>query len=298
MRQLLIGALSAAVAAVLAGCAATRADQVALCGDERVMIVDMARSSDTALHVIWDWTTAELAGQLPEGKIRQLRPTDECKFVCRNRKFLITSSGNAVLLLDIATKRAEFFADAPMAHSAEMLPGGRVAVALSTTKKGNALEVFDTGRPDKPFFRDTLYSGHGVVWNKHHKRLYTLNYNEIREYKLLDWHSSHPSLRCTRRWPLPLTGGHGLSYVDKDRMLVTGEDKGVRIFHIDTGTFEPFLPLADMPDVKSVNYAPRSGRIVYTVAEESWWTHHVYSKSPDRFITIPSLNIYKARTPR
>ena len=58
MRHLLANTLSAAILAILVSCAATRTDQVALCGDERVMIVDMAHSSDTALHVVWDWTMA------------------------------------------------------------------------------------------------------------------------------------------------------------------------------------------------------------------------------------------------
>ena len=280
---------------MLVGCQQhNNADCIALCGDDRVMIVDMAKSNDTVVNVVWDWKTAELVGQLSNAQVKALYPTDECKIVDKGRKLLITSSRNAVLLLDIATKHADFFASAPMAHSAEILPNNRIAVALSTNVNGNALEIFDIDHPEEPIFRDSLFSGHGVVWNRWHKSLYTLNWDELREYKLRDWNSENAWLERVNTWKTPAKSGHDLSMADEDRLLLTGHN-GVFCFDIRKETFEPFAPLEKVKNVKSVNYNPKNGRLVYTVAEESWWTHHVYEKNPDRYITIADLNIYKAR---
>ena len=278
----------------LAACSPVSKDCVAVCGGREVRIIDFKASEGTSVKEVWSWKLDDPATVLPEGYSRYLHHFDECKFVDGKRKLLLTSSGGGMVLLDIKKKEVLSYARVPMAHSADLLPGGRIAVALSTHKNGNALEIYDIDAPEKVVFRDSLLSGHGVVWNQKRQRLYALGYNQLREYKLKDWQTETPSLEMVSSWALPVTSGHDLSPVDDGRMLVTGTE-GVRLFNIEDGTFSPFEPLKDMRRVKSVNYRPSDGRIVYTVAEESWWTHNVYQLNPQRQFTIDSLNIYKVR---
>ena len=65
-----------------------------------------------------------------------MRTIDECKVVDNNRKMLVTSSSGGCVLIDIATKEVLFYATARNAHSAELLPEGRIAVALSVHNSG------------------------------------------------------------------------------------------------------------------------------------------------------------------
>lgn len=269
---------------------------VAVCGGKQVSIIDMERSNGKNVREVWQWNITEPIEGLPEEYAQWLNPLDECKFVDGNKKLLITSSHSAVVLLDIKSKRCYFYARVPMAHSAELLPNERIAVALSTHKKGNSLEIYDIDTPEKVIWRDSLYSGHGVVWNDKRKSLYALGYDVLREYKLKDWESDTPSLEEVNSWAIPVKSGHDLIATDETRLLVSGHE-GVYWFDTQSGKFSPFEPLKSTKNVKSVNYNPKNNRLIFTKAEESWWTHNVYQQSPDKVITIDDWRIYKVRTP-
>ena len=211
-----------------------------------------------------------------------------------NSKLLLTSSTSAVVLIDLKTKKNLFYARVPMAHSADLLPRDRVAVALSTHSKGNSLEIYDIAQPEKVLWRDSLYSGHGAVWHAERESLYALGYDVLREYKLKNWESDSPSLELVASWPIPVKSGHDLFKVDAERMLVSGHE-GVYWFDVKSGEYTAFEPLKSTENVKSVNYNAKSGKLVYTKAEESWWTHHIYQENPTKVITIENMNIYKVR---
>lgn len=282
---------------LFAACSPVSKDCVAVCGGREVKIIDFKASEGADFKEVWSWKLDDPSTVLPEGYSRYLHHFDECKFVDGNRKLLLTSSGGGMVLLDIRKKEILSYARVPMAHSADLLPGGRIAVALSTHEKGNALEIYDIDTPEKVVIRDSLYSGHGVVWNEKRQSLYALGYKELREYKLVDWDSSEPSLERVATWEIPMRSGHDLSPVDNDRMLVSAHE-GVMFFDLETGEFSPFEPLNDVPDIKSVNYDPQSSRLIFTKAEISWWTHNIYQQNPDKTVTIDSLNVYKIRPAR
>lgn len=282
------------VVLLCAGCTSVRKDWLAVCGDGVVRIIDMAESDSTNIKEMWKWDKDDPQANLPIGYDLNMRNLDECKFVDNNTKMLLTASGNGMMLIDIETKAILCYAHVPMAHSADLLPGNRIAVALSTHKKGNALEIYDIDTPEKVVFRDSLYSGHGVVWNEKRQRLYALGYKELREYELADWETDRPSLRQVRMWEIPMTSGHDLSPVDENRMLVSAHE-GVMWFDIGKEQFSPFEPLRNVENVKSVNYDSKTGKLVYTKAEVKWWTHHIYQENPDKVVTMDSLNVYKVR---
>ena len=281
-------------AGVVASCSPYGENHVAVCGGKEVKIIDMEKSQGATLHEVWSWRIDDPTEGLPAEYAEYLNPLDECKFVDGNRKLLLTSSHSGVVLLDLKTKKNLFYARVPMAHSADLLPNGRVAVALSTHKLGNSLEIYNISEPEKVLWRDSLYSGHGAVWHAERESLYALGYDVLREYKLKDWQSEKPSLELKQSWPIPVKSGHDLVKVDAKRMLVSGHE-GVYWFDVESGEYSPFELLAETVNVKSVNYNARSGRLIYTKAEESWWTHHIYQENPTKVITIDSMNIYKVR---
>ncbi len=294
MRNIIKIVIGLLVAAVATGCSAYNENHVAICGGEEVKIIDISRSEGCNIAEVWSWRIDEPTEGLPAEYGKYLKPLDECKFVDGNRKLLLTSSHSAVVLLDIESKRCDFYARVPMAHSADLLPNNRIAVALSTNERGNSLEIYDIAQPEKVLFRDSLYSGHGAVWHAERKSLYALGYDVLREYKLKDWNSDTPSLEMVASWAIPVKSGHDLTKVDKRSMLVSGHE-GVVWFDVESCEFSPFEPLKDTHNVKSVNYSPSLNRLIYTKGEISWWTHNVYQQNPDKTITIDSMNIYKVR---
>jgi hypothetical protein len=134
-----------------------------------------------------------------------------------------------------------------------------------------------------------------VVWVPGRERLYVLGYDELRAYSLKNWDTASPSLALEETWRIPLEDGHDLSLLSGDELLLSAH-KGVCVFRIPTGQFVPVAPLKAVPDVKSVNFRQKAGNgIVYTKAEESWWTHHIYFMNPHKTLHIPDLRLYKTR---
>ena len=294
MKNLIKITMGLLAAVVAASCSPYGENHVAVCGGQEVKIIDMSQSDGENLHEVWSWRIDEPTEGLPAEYAEYLNPLDECKFVDGNSKLLLTSSTSAVVLIDLKTKKNLFYARVPMAHSADLLPRDRVAVALSTHSKGNSLEIYDIAQPEKVLWRDSLYSGHGAVWHAERESLYALGYDVLREYKLKDWESDTPSLEMVASWSIPVKSGHDLMKVDAERMLVSGHE-GVYWFDVNSGEYTPFEPLQSTVNVKSVNYNAKSGKLVYTKAEESWWTHHIYQENPTKVITIEDMNIYKVR---
>ncbi|WP_409966216.1 hypothetical protein PIECOFPK_02885 [Mycovorax composti] len=266
---------------------------IVVCGDDKVVILDgkEAEKGDTVIK--WRWQVSE-AASIPQQYQKWLFPLDECKSLEKGKKLLLTSSSGGVVLLDVATKKILFYAYAPMAHSAAPLPGNKIAVALSTHRKGNSIELYDVSEPEKVLYKDSLYSGHGVVWNKRRKRVFALGFDVLRCYQLKDAKTMHASLTLEKSWKLPSEGGHDLYAIDDNFMLITTHDN-VYLFDIKKEKFTVFDLLADQHNVKSVNYNKRKKRLIYTQAEKSWWAYHVRIKNPDVAILLPNIKVYKAR---
>lgn len=279
----------------LAGCSGEKAKEIIVCGGDQALIIDVDKSEGSDVNVVWNWKVSDVASELPAEYQKYMIPLDECKPVDKGTKILLTSSGGGVLLLDRKTKKNLFYAYAPMAHSADLLPGGRVVVALSTHKMGNSLELYDIRQPEQVLFRDSLYSGHGAVWMDAHNTLYALGFDELRAYSLKDWESSTPSLNLKKVWKTPVKGGHDLIRVTDNELIFTGHH-GVYWFDIAKEEFTSFIPLQDRKNIKSLNYEKETGYMVYTQAEISWWTHHIYMENPKKVLTIEDIDLYKVRT--
>ncbi len=271
----------------------TLPQEIIVGGDNRVMILDFAESDSTDIKVNWSLTTSEVPN-MPDTMIRYLKTVDDHKSVDNNTKILISSSSGGTILVERETKNCLFYAITPNAHSVEYLPGNRIAVALSITENGNQLQIYDVNQSNNVLFSDSLYSGHGVVWIAQRNLLYALGYDELRAYSLADWDTPNPALKLEEKWTLPATGGHDL-FASSDNQLLITTSKNVWKFDLERRVFEPFDSLANVPNVKSVYFDEKSGHLIYTKGEISWWTHNLYSVNPTKTITIPDVNVYKVR---
>lgn len=87
----------------------------------------------------------------------------------------------------------------------------------STSVEGNSLELYDIQKPEQVLFKDSLYSGHGTVWQESNETLYALGFDELRAYSLKDWETSSPSLHLEKVWKTPIERGHDLIAVTENR---------------------------------------------------------------------------------
>ena len=290
--------LFAAFALLLSGCkGAEPKEEIVACGDDKLLIISPEQSQGEQPKVVWQWKVSDAVGQIPEKYQKLMIPLDDCKPIEHNTKILLASSGGGAILLDRITKKCLFYADVPMAHSIEMLPNNRIVVALSTHPKGNSIELYDVNKPEQVLYRDSLYSGHGVVWVTKQHLLYALGYDVLRAYSLQNWNSERPSLKLEKKWALPSEGGHDLVPIS-DKELVITNHAGIFCFNMETEAFTPFEPLEGVGNIKSVNYDPDSKRLIYTKAEISWWTHHIYLENPKQVFTVDSIKLYKVRVNR
>lgn len=277
---------------ILTSCA-NKPSEIFACGDDQVIVIERKTSKNEDVNISWRWKVSD-ATDLPLVYQKYMIPTDECKPVDGNKKILITSSGGGVVLVDRKTKRSLFYAHVPMAHSATYLPNDRIVVALSTASGGNSIELYDVKKSEEVIFKDSLYSGHGVVWLPEIERLFALGYNELRAYSLRNWYTDKPELQLLKKWILPDNGGHDLTSISDTKLILTTTN-GVWVFNTPDEQFYPFELLNQVRNVKSINYNETTKELVYTKAEISWWTHNIYCKNPDKIFTIPEINLYKVR---
>lgn len=263
---------------------------IIVCGDSKVLIVENTDSYDRTPTILWSWD-AHLANDLPfEYRTKKFNSMDDCKSINKGKQILVSSSSGAIALININDKKVVFYTTVPNAHSIELLPDNKVVAAASTNSQGNKLMVFDLNNPEEVLFTDSLYSAHGVVWDKARKSLFALGYDVLREYKVED----QIKLILKNEWEIPGISGHDLQMAPSGDKLYITEHTGVWFFDINTKQFAKINKFPDAENIKSLN-ENASGQFVYTVPEESWWTYHVSLHNPNACLYFPNLRVYKAR---
>jgi hypothetical protein len=268
-------------------------NELIVCGDTAVYILDYNKTKDSIPHITWHWSAID--SELPEDLTKKMRTTDECKPVNEGKQILITSSGGGVVLVDRKTKSSIFYAQVDNAHSAELLPNDRIAVAGSTGNNGNCINIYNLHMSDSIIYSDSLYSAHGVVWDDPQQILYALGYDELRMYKLLNWNNSSPGIELIKKIKIPGISGHDLNATRDKNQLILTENNSTWLFNKKEKTFEEYTPLAEYERVKSVDFHPITNQLVFIKAEEEWWSNNIYFKNPNKRIYIGDTRIYKVR---
>jgi len=269
-------------------------DELVVCGWDEVFILDLNRGQRQTPAKVWSWKAQDRA-DIPARSRELFRTTDECRPV-RGGGILITSSTDGVALVERETGSVLFRAVVPNAHSADLLPEGRVVVASSGAEEGNRLVVFDLNGPPEPVCADAMSWAHGVVWDAQRELLWALGRDELRAYELRDWASRGPSMSRVAAFDLPDPGGHDLSPVPDTSLLVVTTQEHVYDFDRDERRFAPHPLLGNVPCVKSVSVHPVSGQIAYVRAEgKHWWAETIRFLEPEDVFHVPGAHFYKAR---
>jgi len=112
----------------------------------------------------------------------------------------------------------------------------------------------------------------------------------LREYKIED----EIKLVLKDEWKIPGISGHDLQKVpDEDSFFIT-DSSGAWIFNVGVMQFNKIKNFPDAKNIKSLNQN-KKGRYVYTIPEDSWWTHHVRFYNPEGILIFPNIHVYKVR---
>jgi hypothetical protein len=285
--------MAGAAIGLMARTVATAAERIYACGDDQIR--EYAVAVDAATEV-WRWSAATASDLPPTYRTKLLAHIDDCKPVDGGKAILATASTGGVVLIDRATGKVRFRATAPMAHSADLLPGGYAAVALSINPVGDRLELYRLSQSERPLASLPLPSGHGAVWDARRQRLFALSHDLIQAFSF-DPKAATPRLVETARWTLPgRRDGHDLSPTPEGGYVVTTDD-GVWTFDPDRGGFAPIPALNPRLKVKAVSVA--RGTMAWVQAEDSWWAHGFTLADRDaghqRRIRTPGMKLYKVR---
>jgi hypothetical protein len=274
--------------------AASPAGEMIVCGWDEIYILNMGARLPKK---VWSWKAAGRP-DLPEALRTKFQTTDECKPVDGGRRILITSSGGGVALVERAAGKVLFYASVGSAHSAEMLPGNRIAVAGSTGKSPlhDRLVLFDAAQSGRPLFDTELASGHGAVWDDARQLLWTLSGSYLRTYRLVDWGTTEPKLGKVDEYTLPSSNGHDLIPIPGTDLLSVTTVRDAYVFDRARRTFAPHPQLAGKPNVKSVSVNPVSRQIAWTQADEGfWWTATIRFLNPVATQVEEGARRYKVR---
>ncbi len=267
--------------------------ELIVCGAADVLIFD--RSGSRRGKPVWRWR-AQGQATIPAALQRRFGTTDDCKPVSQGREILVTSSGGAVALVDRASGSARFAAVAPAAHSADLLPGGRVVTACSTNKDGDRLLIHDLRQSEAPIVSEPLPSAHGVVWDAERNLLWALGSKELRAYRLHTNGLGVFSLRGGPVFKTPTDNGHDLAMVPGSPQMVITTNRDVYLFDRDRFTFTVHPFLGGLRMVKSVAVHPLSGQTAFVQAESpNWWSQKIHFRQPDAVYTDRGQRFYKAR---
>ena len=284
-----------ALAAGLLCAPVTPGGQLIVCGMDELFVLDVGQN---APRKVWSWKAVDRP-ELPESMRSKFRSIDECKPVEGGRRILITASSDGVALIERKTGAVSFYATVPNAHSAELLPAGRIVVAAShrADAPGDRLVLFDVSRPEKELFHTAEVSwAHGVVWDAQRRLLWALSNKVLDGYELTAWNTSAPSLTKTVSYELPDTSGHDLHAVAGTAMLSITTGRHCWLFDRDRRQILPHPELADRAGVKCITVHPVTGQMVWVQSEGgNWWTDKLRFLRGEGTVQLPGERMYKAR---
>lgn len=282
--------------------------ELVLCGSNMVYMIDtylaIESSYKEAITWFWDAKTAASTLGLAESRCSNI---DECKLIDNNQKLLVTSSYNWMVLLDVETKKILFHTTStPNAHSAEILPNNRVAIATSTGEGANndKVQIYDISKPNQIVYQASLTSAHGVVWNEAKQRLYAVGNNTLQIYELVDWNTASPYIKLEKTVAAPQSSLHDLTLVNSNTLCLAG--KKAYLYDIGANSFAEIAHFTNSTSLKSVNYNDETKEFWYTDStipegDYSWSTQtlryvNYNSSSPvTKTIKVPDMNVYKVR---
>jgi len=274
------------------------------CGDQYIYIIDAqkAYSSRYQNAVIESWNAASIADTigLSENLCKYLT---DCKPVNDGKDLLVTSYNGWSILLNLETMDVPFYTiNSFGAHSADLLPNDRVAVACANP--GNQIQVYDLDTPNKIISSVQISGAQGVAWDADLNLLFAINQESLNSYRLVDWSSNHPSLELVASVPTPKKGMKDLTVVSSNTLCVAGA--GSYIYNISDNTFTEMTQFSSSKVLNSMNYNGKTGEVWYTDAtvpagRAIWstrslsYSNNVNGSGGASEISISDLDVYAVR---
>ncbi|MET7495773.1 DUF6528 family protein [Streptomyces sp900116325] len=271
--------------------------------ESQTLLSTRGRSLD--LSRLWSWNPASDPGLSDLAPARSwVNVSEATQAVTSRGVFLLASASGGLAVAVNRTRGTTYWAQAlPRAdnvHSLEMLPDGNVAIAASA---GGYVRLYAASQGPRAsrYVQYRLAGAHAVSWSESRNLLWVIGTSELHGLALTGT-AARPALTLRYRYTLPATGGHDLAPVPGspgDRWLSTS--RNVYRFSVATGTFARATqpPGLDSSGVKSISQHPETGQII-TVRPDgqtscTWCSSQVRFINPDRYDSLPSTSIYKAR---
>jgi hypothetical protein len=269
---------------------------ILICGSAQVLEgVLSGDAGHQTLRTLWAWRPEHSAG-LPLELMSNFAGTDECKPVDSGRAILITSSGNALAMVDRATGNTLFYASVRNAHSAALIPGGLIVAASSFSPDGlgNRFILYSRTESNKPIAFLPAEGAHGVEWDSKRQCLWALSDRKLLRIKLAT-NPGESRMTEEQSFTLPAAGGHDLVLSQDASSLYLTTSRQTFVFHPESSEFSIFEPLRGVTDIKSLSINSDNGQIVYAQSERGvWWTYQLNFLNP-QFTVDLAEHAYKAR---
>jgi hypothetical protein len=234
---------------------------------------------------------------MPPELIGKFSTIDECKPASGGTELLVTSSHDAVAIVSRRSGDTLFSADVKNAHSAALLPDHLIAVASSdaTDGTGDRIVFFDRRVSNIRLAELPLHAAHGLVWDGSRQVLWADGFDQLVKVRVSRDKGGAIHLSFVKVYSLPESTGHDFRMSSDCSTLYVSTTHHAYEFAIAQEKFAPYGPLANLLDVKSFSVEPRSGQIVYTLADTGgYWTSTLRFALPSMSAPL-SVPIYKTR---
>ena len=201
---------------------------------------------------------------------KYLDNVDECKPVDGGDNLLMTSSKGWCALVSLEKGEVLFSTTAcPNAHSACVLPGGKIAVVCSsgTSSNNNCVQVYDRSRNNRVLCQESLENAHAVQYDEVSGKLYAAGGKQVNRYSLLNPDSDAPTLRLELIIDTDCTSIHDMQLIGDGRMLLSGNGVYALDLSSKVSTVLPRFKDNRKAAVKSINY-DKDGGLWYTDTSE------------------------------
>lgn len=290
-----------------------------ICGGDKVHMIDekaaLEAGGDYRAGLRWTWLGSAHASEIG----RSISSSDlsthisEAKPIDGGKKMLVTASNGWAALVDIenpgdATTFGKVLWSAVSgvtnAHSAELLPDGKIAMAVADGVD-KVLLYNGSGLKEKPLASYPLISSHAVAWCG--DRLYAAGASTLQIFKVED-----ASLVLEREIKTGsyVSGLHDMLLIDESPLLVMAGNRAA-FFNTETLEFTTLPHFNPFGSIKSINYNAYTGESYYTYAGKGLaegdynWSTHTIRYTDDvlanddgidkKTIKVDNLNMYKVR---
>lgn len=268
----------------------TPPQQLLACGWQNLSIFEY---NGKELTETWAFIRNEYQGFPKKPEIaKQFNTLDECKPFDGGNRILVTSSDDGIGIIDRKEKKFTYIGKVRNAHSAELLPGNKIAVAGSY---GSDELVIFNGKTGDVIDTSPLPAGHGAHWDAERQQLIALAYKDIRIFTFTDIQSDTPGLKLVKTIALGEGGGHDLSLIPSTDTFHVSTDNTAWHYEAGTHKLQAHPVLEGQSHLKAISTNKDTQQLLWLKADKGvWWSYsiRIYSPQADKHQQFEVLRPY------